>query len=217
MATKSGFAALQLGQVISIVTGHDASGTAVAARVALAAGNSLALQLMTARSAPVSLSAGDEVYVVEPSGRANRARVMRLPSGAAQTLVVESVLPSGELGRHERGKQRVGASSILAHVSMLHIGGARRFRVEVVDLSGGGARILSARPIASGDNIRVHLAMDARSKPWNAHAHVVWARPAEGRCLAGLRFLDLKEPEREEVRRLVFQARWKRDPRTARA
>jgi c-di-GMP-binding flagellar brake protein YcgR len=90
--------------------------------------------------------------------------------------------------------------------------GAARFRVRVMDLSGGGARLLCPRPVTPGDLLSVRLPLLDGHTILDVRARAVWVRTVYKSWQAGVEFLGLTDPQRDLIVRTVFfeEVRWRR-------
>jgi hypothetical protein len=70
-----------------------------------------------------------------------------------------------------------------------------------LDLSAEGARFGTVNPLDCGEPVMVHLQLTPNAYPIECKGRVCWSeRMQDGLYNFGLRFLDLRDDEREELR-----------------
>jgi hypothetical protein len=88
--------------------------------------------------------------------------------------------------------------------SAVTAGHVRRFRVQVLDFSGGGARLRTSQPIEVGDPLQLSLPVrepeDVRTVP----SAVAWVAPLYDSWPVGVRFGELRPALRDRSVRTVF-------------
>ncbi len=111
-------------------------------------------------------------------------------------------MASDEANRREH--YRIWTPRLDAEATSLLGGRARRFRVRVVDLSGGGALIVAEQVLATEALLRLHLPPGRGLDRFDATARIVRLRDAAGAWQAALSFTNLTEAQRDLVVRRVF-------------
>ena len=107
-------------------------------------------------------------------------------------------------GANRREHYRIWTPRLDAEATGLLGGRARRFRVRVIDLSGGGALIAAETPLAPAGLVRLHLPPRRGLGRFDATARIVRLRDAAGACQAALSFTGLSEAQRDLIVRRVF-------------
>jgi c-di-GMP-binding flagellar brake protein YcgR len=106
---------------------------------------------------------------------------------------------------------RVSMRLLEAPVTLVASTGIVRFRAKTVDLSGGGAQILSPRPVKPGDKVHIDLGPCVDDdKPLQLRGRIVWVYPTGRSWQAGIEFGDLTPETRERIVRRVRseEMRW---------
>ncbi len=111
-------------------------------------------------------------------------------------------MPNDETNRREH--YRIWTPRLDAEATSLLGGRARRFRVRVVDLCGGGALIVAGEPLAPAGLVRLHLPPGRGLSRFDATARIVRLRDAAGAWQAALSFTGLSEAQRDLIVRRVF-------------
>lgn len=121
-----------------------------------------------------------------------------------------------ERDANRREHYRIWTPCLEAQVTRLRAGRARRFRVRIVDLSGGGALILADQPFGARETLRVHLPAGRDLDRFDATARIIRLSDAGGRWQAALEFMGLSETERDLIVRRVFHEELRRARRRGR-
>jgi hypothetical protein len=211
MTRQSDFANLQAGQTVSIVAGEDDQRTEVPARVASSDQGVVALYLGITPIQSDQFATGTHVRLLMPDGHIEPAEVVMFEPGPEPLVVLEKpelTSPSESLRAFHRVPMHL-VEALVTHVSST---GAARFRVRIVDLSGGGARILCPRPVSPGDPISLRLPLLEGRANMDVRGRVVWVRLLYKSWQAGVEFTGLSDPQRDVIVRSVFQeeVRWRR-------
>lgn len=159
-----------------------------------------------------TLAPGSQVRIVHAGGKITHARVLWLETIPEPVLMVEP-LDSESDEDNRRKARRIPMQLIDAHALFVTPKGAISFRVRVVDLSAGGARLLSPRRLTSGAklDLRMPLSLVKSSEPLYVRSRIVWVRQLYQSCLVGIQFHDVTEAERNVLLRAVFLGRWNKD------
>jgi c-di-GMP-binding flagellar brake protein YcgR len=107
--------------------------------------------------------------------------------------------------RNRRAFFRVSMRLLETPVTLVASTGIVRFRAKTVDLSGGGAQILSPRPIRQGDVLHIDLGPGDDEAPLLLRGRVVWVYHTGRSWQAGIEFRDVTAAMRE---RIVRRVRW---------
>ncbi|HZQ36651.1 MAG TPA: PilZ domain-containing protein [Dehalococcoidia bacterium] len=230
------FAGLRAGQPLSLLllgsneNDHEImlSGLITRAETAMIAVE-LQLPVVQADLAP----AGAFVGIVRPYGYYERASITEreigesvtitlapLPSEAPQPRMRQAARTAGERpsGSQRRASRRVPLPAPWpAFVSGIAGRRALRLRVHVCDLSAGGAKVVSRRPLPEGTELALHLAASEGDVSLNLPLRVAWQRVVNTRAVCGVEFLPLTEPLGDALERLIFGLRWQTPAGTGRA
>jgi len=209
MPTKNGFEDLELGQHVAILVGAGGD-IELQARVVSASQGLVALQLMMLPYSLDVLGHDAAVTLLYPGGRSERARVARVKSGAATVVLLEPFWSSANR-RNQRAHRRVIASAMTAHLSVVNARRALRVRVRIIDLSGGGARIISPRQFELYDRVDLHLPLLDGETQVTVAARVVWISDVDHSSMLGLQFDSVSPPASEAIQRTVFMMRWNKE------
>ena len=117
---------------------------------------------------------------------------------------------------NRREHYRIWTPRLEAQVTGLRAGRARRFPVRVVDLSGGGASIITDQPFAPRETLRVHLPAGRDLARFDATARIIRLIDADGHWQAALEFTGLTEAQRDLIVRRVFHEELRRAWRRSR-
>ncbi len=192
------------GETANVIAGGAGERTVLPGRVESSSHGLVALRL-NAQPAPTSggLAPGARVYLVHESGRVDPADVVSLETGA-ETLLVLGVLSLAPTSANRRDFHRVPMRLMEVQTVLVTEKSAARFRLKVLDLSGGGARLLSARPMAAGNMLSLRLPLLDNRITMDVRARVVWIRPVFQSWQVGIQFIDLPDPTRDLIVRTVF-------------
>lgn len=207
MVTKVGFGSLEAGQMVSILAGADDQGVVLPAYIISASYDAIELQLAVRPFSRSVLSQSAEVHVICPDGRVDRARVARPEGQPGSGLVLEPVV-RGVLTDNQRRFDRFSTLAMEAQASVMGIDRLDAFRVQLLDLSGGGARLLAPDELHEGDTVELQLPAPDGGEALQIAAKVVWVRSLFQSWLAGVRFADLPQVQREVIARTIQQLRW---------
>lgn len=221
------FAGLRAGQPLSLMlmgtneSDHELmlSGLITRAETALIA---VELQLPVAQAdlAP----AGAHVGIVRPYGYYERASITEREIAESVTVTL-TPMPSDEpeprlrtaarsAGERQSGSQRRASRRVPlpapwpAFVSGISGRRALRVRVHICDLSAGGAKVVSRRPLPEGTELALHLAANEGNVSLDLPLRVAWQRAFDTRAVCGVEFLPLPEPLGDALERLIFGLRW---------
>lgn len=111
---------------------------------------------------------------------------------------------SAEDPTNRREHYRIWTPRLAAEATSLRNGRARRLRVRVVDLSGGGALIVAGEPLNADGLLRLHLPPGRGLSRFDATARIVRLRDRAGAWQAALSFTGLSEAQRDLIVRRVF-------------
>lgn len=118
---------------------------------------------------------------------------------------------------NRRAYYRIWTPRLDAQATSLLGGRARRFRVRVIDLSGGGALVAAEEPpLAAEGLMRLHLPPGRGLGRFDATARIVRLRDAAGVWQAALAFTGLSEAQRDLIVRRVFYEELRRAWRQSR-
>ncbi len=115
------------------------------------------------------------------------AEVVALETDAQVVVLVQPVDLAVNLA-DQRAFRRIRLTGVEARLACHSGGRAVSFRVNVTDISGSGARVLSARAVEQGDPVQ--LSLTVRESSLQVLAEVVWVRRIARWWQAGIRFTD---------------------------
>lgn len=207
MVTKVDFATLESGQVVSLIVGEDDQSVVLSAWVVWASHDVIQLQVVGEPVGPDLMSCGTPVFVVRSDGLLDRARVSRCDARPTPAITLE-VLPFELTPQDQRRFSRVPTLVMEDHASFVTIDQAIRFRVQVIDISGGGACLLSPNPLVAGDELDLHLPEVDGCAAVDIPARVVWVRALYRSWMVGLRYADLSQDDIDLIERTVFLMNW---------
>lgn len=205
------FADLPLDQPVTVVIGEGDARTDLPARVVSCDGDVVALRLGVTPLHGAQLSTGVRVRVVPADGRPRLAEVVLFESGPQPLIVLERPA-NPAITDSTRAYHRVPMHLVEALVTHVSTTGAARFRVRIVDLSGGGARLLCPRPVSPGDLFTIRLPLLGGRTAMDVRARAVWVRMVYRSWQTGVEFQGLTDPQRDLIVRSVFleELRWRR-------
>ena len=213
MSTQADFADLHPGENVTLVTGVGDESTNLPARVASSDDGVVALHLAMAVIQPEMLATGTPVRLLMPDGQQRPAEVVLFEPGPKPLVVLERPTAGS---RHDSARAFHRVPMQLMEVLVTHVTGtgAARFRVRIMDLSGGGARILCPRPVAGGDLLSIRLPLLDGRVTLDVKARAVWTRNVYKSWQTGIEFVGLTDPQRDQIVRTVFleEVRWRRVP-----
>lgn len=218
------FAGLRSGQPLVLRVGDETQGSLLSARVTSVTDSSIRLALNVLPHNDLALSPGAFVQLVRP------------PHGHLEGAVVESfetdpepvvaLVPASEheaggghaarryLVRQKRGGlrrdyQRLSfAEPMPIFVSVVRPEGPLRLRVELLDVSAGGARLRTPRTLQPRLSLIAHLPSLPGFAGQDAQGRVAWVTSRDGATVFGVQFLGLDDATRDALERLVFRLRW---------
>jgi c-di-GMP-binding flagellar brake protein YcgR len=103
-----------------------------------------------------------------------------------------------------RAFHRVSMRLLPARATSVHANRARLFSVRLVDLSGGGALIVSSEPLVSGAPIQIYIPPTFGTERIDVTAEVVRVLTGAKGWRAGIAFADLPERLRDRIIRRVM-------------
>jgi len=168
--------------------------------------------------------AGARVGIVRPYGYYERTTIAEREVGESVTITLVPVpgeapeprMRSASRGTGDRpsGSQRRASRRVPlpapwpAFVSGVAGRRALRVRVHVCDLSAGGAKLVSRRPLPEGTELALHLAAAEGDVSLDLPLQVAWQRHFDTRAVCGVEFLPLPEALGDALERLIFGLRW---------
>lgn len=171
----------------------------------------VSVRLLTGGESAATLAVGTQVHLVHATGRWERARVTQVEM-AEHTIVSLEMAPTvaslPERGHH-RQYHRVTAQGLYGYVSLVTGKGATRFRVQILDLSAGGANIMAHRELQKGDELHLRLPLVETSGWMDVRGRLAWSTGVCGSWMAGVQFSRLSERESQKIQRFVFNLRWR--------
>lgn len=207
MVTRVGFGSLEAGQMVSILAGEDDQGVVLPAYVVRASYDAVELQLAVRPFRRGVLGQSAEVHIICPDGRVDRARVTR-PEGQFGTGITLEPVVHGLLTENQRSHDRFSTLAMEAQATVCGIEQVDSFRVQILDLSGGGARLLAPDELHDGDTVELQLPPPDGGEDLHVSARVVWVRGLFQSWLAGVHFADLPQVQREVIARTIQHMRW---------
>jgi hypothetical protein len=207
MVTRVGFGSLEAGQMVSILAGEDDQGVVLPAYVVSASYDAVELQLAVRPFHRGVLGQSAEVHVICPDGRVDRARVTR-PEGQYGAGLTLAPIVHGVLTENQRSYDRFSTLAMEAQAITHGIDHTDSFRVQILDLSGGGARLLAPDELHESDALELHLPAPDGGEEIHVRARVVWVRGLFQSWLAGVQFAELPQVQRDVIARTIQQMRW---------
>jgi Tfp pilus assembly protein PilZ len=203
MAVARDFAEFELREVVAINTGTGADWSSVSAIVVAAGRDMMELALGREPDHPEAMAPGCVVRVRRDRASSVRAQVIAVDRGAIPVVVVRP-LTAAQAAENQRSYHR-------AHTQMRETTGVGviagrpvSFRAWIVDLSGGGARMVTLRELHQGDAMTLRLHLPESTGPIDVSAEVAWVRPLRRFWQAGIRFVDVPDAARDRIIRAVF-------------
>jgi c-di-GMP-binding flagellar brake protein YcgR len=115
------------------------------------------------------------------------------------------VEPDGDWPDTDRRQfHRVSMRLLPARATSIYSNRARLFGVRLVDLSGGGALIVSSEPLAAGTPIQIYIPATFGMERIDLPASVIRVSPGSKAWRAGVAFADLPERLLDRVIRRVM-------------
>jgi hypothetical protein len=191
--------------VVAVNTGSGAEWRSHSALVVAARPDELHLALRGHLDDPRALEAlapGMIVRVVRRRELAAHGQVIAKERHPMVVLIVRAI-PAGDQADNHRAYHRVltRATAVAATVTD---GKAASFRVGVVDLSGGGARITGPRRLEPGSAVLLKLPLPKSDRVVEAPGRVVWGGPVRSLWQAGVRFERLAPAVQDAIVRAVL-------------
>jgi hypothetical protein len=204
------FSEFEVRNLVAVNTGSGANWQTRSGLVTVATETEIHIALRGLTDGPrelATLAPGTIVRVVRGRDLSVRGQVIALEHHPAPMLVVralQSATPTS--GANQRAHHRVPTCLKEAAASAVTAGKAVGFSVRVVDLSGGGARITCARPLAAGDTLVLRIALPRTDAVVEAPGRVMWARPVRSLWEIGVRFEKLLPATQDAIVRAVQMA-----------
>lgn len=132
------------------------------------------------------------------------------PTGGEKPSVGRAAAPppgaGGERRKHRRfALQGAGNAEYIPGVLSVFGWGERNRARGVLDLSEGGARLVTEKPLTPGSVLRLEIRVPRHGEQIQAYGETRWSRPASAQgseYLAGVMFLDLEDAQRAKISRL---------------
>ncbi len=204
-----GFGRFQTGESVSLVIGEGREAAGFAAVVASTGRDGIELVLKVAPIRATTLAPSRVVSVIGPDRVMHTAQILWTES-TPELVVMLGQVDAGTPDGNQRQYRRVAMQLLPTHTSIISARSAARFRVHVVDLSGGGARLLSPRALLIDTSLSLTLPMSEGRDAINVRAQVMWVRRLYQSWLTGIHFEGVAPSERDLITRTVFLRRWKR-------
>lgn len=209
------FAHVAVDQLVVVQSCAEGEG-AVLGRVVAGGAEALEVAILSGVTTGPTLATGGRVRIIDDAGRVVEALIENIGRDRQSTIRVRPAEAIEASVPRSRVHRRIGGKRLTAHLSVVRIGRAARFRVELLDLSSGGARLVCAQALTADEHLQIHLPAVAGAQGWNGSGRVVWVHPEGPAWVAGLQFVDLSTADREAIQRIVFQMRWQGEPAAAR-
>ncbi len=204
MTRADGFSGIAPRRSVGITAGDGKQRVRLSAVVTAAGGNRLALALRVLPLQAAVIAPGAPVVIETPGGPTVDARVESLDAGGSPVLVVRA-LGQAEPAGNQRAFFRVAMRLMDTRAAVVAGGSAARFPVRLMDLSGGGARVLSPRPLVTGSTLGLRVPV-FEGTDLEVAGRVTWAHSVRRAWQAGVAFTGLTESERDRIIRIVFRA-----------
>lgn len=204
MKTALDFATFEVRDRVSINTGAGATWASLPAVIISMTPLQLELALRGTPADAETLAPGAMVRIQHVDRTVVRAQVVALDIAPNPVIVVNAIAaPIPE--ENNRSFHRMPVTLSETMMALLSPGRTVSTRARVLDLSGGGTRVLARKQVNTGDRVLIQLAI-AGQQPVQVHADVVWVKPLRRFWLAGLRFVDLPVAIHATIQRAVFEA-----------
>jgi hypothetical protein len=183
--------------ILSIGTGMQR--TKLDALVVSAQGDTLELRLLDG-AGRTPLRPGMRATIGRRIGREKAAELVLIQEDDCLILLLDPA----ELSQYnQRAHRRVTLQSVETLLVVVENRRSQAFKVRVTDLSGGGARLLSPRPLTVGQSLAMRLVL-GENDAIQVRARVVWVRRFSQVWQAGIQFVEISELERDMLIRIVM-------------
>lgn len=189
---------------VSINTGSGATWATLPALIVSATPLQLELALRGRPADPETLAPGALVRIQLEDRTVVRAQVVVFDAGESPVVAVAALTPPTP-EENNRAFHRMPVTMRETTLAVLAPGRTSIGRARILDLSGGGARILLQKRVANGDRVLVRLMLDG-DQHTQVPGEVVWVRPLRRFWQAGIRFVDVPVAKHALIQRAVFQA-----------
>lgn len=207
MARPRDFAGFELKEFATLLSGEGDRYVSLSCVVVAISREELHLALRSQPDAVDCIAPGTVVRVRRGDAGSVRAQVISLDLDTIPVVVVRALAAvSIGVASNQRSFHRVPTQLQETHATAFSAGRAVRFRVRVVDLSGGGARVMSPQALAAGDLLSLRLPLPDGSDSLELRSRVMWVRPIRRSWQAGLQFTELSNRQRDQIVRAVFMA-----------
>jgi hypothetical protein len=206
--TVKDFRDFEVREYVDITTGQGADWSSHTALVTAQTVDTLHVALSLPPEQPARLAHGSLIRVRRRYTVASvRSQVLTYEPGPHPVVVVRPLVVPDAV-ENVRAYHRVPTQLEETYITAVLQGRVLRFRVHVVDLSGGGARIRAAQPLTAGDRIELSLPAGSPSAPavLRVPGWVAWVQPVERSWQAGIRFDELSPGVHDQIVRAVFAA-----------
>jgi hypothetical protein len=210
MNVSQGFSGFDAAKIIHLVAGDDQQQVFIGS-VDVCHPDLIGLRLVEESAVTDALAIGSQVHLVHPSGRWDRALIVQVAGPGPITVYLEPLPPVGSVpGRgHRRKYGRVTAQGLYGQTSMVTPRTAMRFRVQILDISVGGANLLAHRELQRGDEVHLRLPSVDSSAALDVYGRLVWSTGVCGSWMAGAQFVRLGDQDLQWLQRFVFTLRWR--------
>lgn len=191
-------------QTVGLIAGEGERRVRLSALVTAAGSHRVALALRVLPLHAALIAPGAPLAVVLPGGGVVDACVERLDTGGTAVLVIRAAVPP-ESAANQRAYFRVPMRLLGTPATLLAGGTAACFRVHLMDLSGGGARVLSPRPLAGGATLNLRVPV-FDGPDLQVMGRVTRVHSVRRSWEAAVEFTGLAEAERDRIVRIVFRA-----------
>lgn len=217
------FAGLRTGQALVLRVGDETQGSLLGARVAAVAESGIRLTLSILPHHDAALSPGAFVQLVRPPHGHLEAAVVDSFEAEPEPSVALVPAPEEKRGgaqtrrylvKRKRGGLRrdfqrlTFAEPMPIYTSIVRPEGPQRIRTDLLDISAGGARLHSSRPVLPRTPLVAHLPSLPGFAAQDAHGKIAWVHSNESGTTFGVQFQGLDDPTRDALERLVFRLRW---------
>lgn len=191
----------QHGDVVVVIAGDGDRRFELSARVLSADAQRPAFRLEITPLDPLALAPGVPLLIEHENGTLIQAVIDAVDAdGVLRTRIAST--PSAPL-ENQRRHFRAPMGLRDAQATLVKDSSTARFRVRLVDLSGGGARILAPRPLVTGNRISLTLRLHDGRPPLEVAGIIIWSRQLRRSWQAGVYFDGLREVDRDVIIRVV--------------
>lgn len=167
--------------------------------VVSAQGDTVELRLLDSDGRP-PLRSGMRAAIGRPAEREQPAELVLIQADDCLILLLDAA----ELAQNnQRLHRRVTVQSVETLLVVMENQRSQAFKVRVTDLSGGGARLLSPRPLVVGQSLAMRLVL-GENDAIQVRARVVWVRRFSQVWQAGIQFVEIGDLERDMIVRIVM-------------